>query len=730
MKKVICAFTVCMSIAFTPSSAQKMSADSTLYELPLEELMNFKVFIASKKEENVNVAPATVYVITQADIQNNGYYTLKDALSNIPGITAINLDFFVFGGQRGFVSNFSQTLLMINGREVENLIAAETFICNQFATHNIKQIEVMQGPGSSLYGANALVGVINIITKQDSKDYEKMEIQVDKGSQGTNSFSMIFGKNYDKVRLSGSARVFRSSNWDYQDFIRDTVKFSEGHPTAVQQTAFTMPYNNRHFSVPLSGKLTVNNFYIGTEGYYLETHKGLENVSLDYSSQRDHRLFHMTYAGWDKQFNGKTKAVIEYQFSNERIWGRNFVFSQSKFDQMVADGRDPHLPFTEAEISANFLDVYSQEQSKGSKRHRIDAKLNTVLLNDLDLTVGYLFDYLDVLGLSLSNTTLSPYFNDNRTGDDQGAYLITTKNGLYAQAKKPFFNNKLFVTLGSRLDYHNKYKDVFSFRSGVVYQPGKKTFIKALFGQAFREPNIFEYGAFLGTELNFNLNPAQINSYELSVTHQVGSNFKVMVTAYKNDITSLIVPLGTLAFTNSNDVEKVIGLEGQMMFKFHKFSGDVNYTYTNPEDKVMGAQTVDALNNYKHRVNLGLNYDISKFIRVNARLNHYSAITAVHGNPVFAFKQVANPDYDATDPSSPETILNPNAKLNEIDAWTNVNFTISTRNLNFQGLDVTFQGTVMNAFDGEFYQPNVRMGGPRQFLQPGRQFIARLVFNL
>ena len=54
---------------------------------------------------------------------------------------------------------------MINGREVQNLLAGEPFISYQFQTHNVRRVEVMMGPASALYGANAFVGVINVVTK-------------------------------------------------------------------------------------------------------------------------------------------------------------------------------------------------------------------------------------------------------------------------------------------------------------------------------------------------------------------------------------------------------------------------------------------------------------------------------------------------------------------------------------------------------------------------------------
>ena len=201
-----------------------------LFEPSLEDLVLAYVTTASKDLESQKSAPATIYVITEKDIISNGYMELKDALEDIPGVTLINTDFFAFGGQRGYLGNFSQTLLLINGREVQNLVAAETFISHQFGTHNIKQIEVINGPGSVLFGANALVGVINIITKNNSRDYNKTEIQAEIGTERTRAFNIIFGKEFGDLRISGSTRLYESNEWDFSDFVADTVQFSEGFP--------------------------------------------------------------------------------------------------------------------------------------------------------------------------------------------------------------------------------------------------------------------------------------------------------------------------------------------------------------------------------------------------------------------------------------------------------------------------------------------------------------------
>ena len=513
--------------------AQEHPTMEDLFEMSLEELMNVEVITASKKLEDIHKAPATIYVITGQDIINNGYYTLIEALENVPGVVPINLDFFAFGGQRGFLSNFSQTLILINGREMQNLFAAETFISLQFVTNNIKQIEIIQGPGSALYGANALVGVINIITKNKFHDYNGCEYHLEMGSEATKGHNLIFGRNIKDFRLSGSIRIFESDMWNFTDFVKDTINFMEGYP----QTALVpnLEYNNHSGVHNISLQLDYKNFYIGTESFFLKNGKGLENVALDYSAQFDVRDFNLYYLGWNKKINNNLDFNLEFQYYNEKFYGRNYTFNQSVFDTLVSEGRDPNKPLEGEEIYDNFLDIYSQEASSGSKRYRANFQINYFLREDLSIVGGYVFDQFDLMGIALSSFYQIPPFDETRSENNRmrQPFFRQYKNSLFLQIQKQFFNNSLYLTIGGRLDYHEFYKEVFSARSGIVYNPYKNTTFKFLFGQAFREPNIFEQGAHVEV-INKDIKPAKINTLELSAAHSITSNLKTNIVFYKS----------------------------------------------------------------------------------------------------------------------------------------------------------------------------------------------------
>ncbi|MFV8341491.1 TonB-dependent receptor [Flavobacterium sp. XS2P39] len=677
--------------------------DIDLFELSLNELMNIEVITASKKPESRKIAPATVYVITEKDIIENGYNDLKSLLENVPGVVVIRTDVFAFGGQRGFLSNFSQTLLLVNGREMQNLIASETFIATQFATHNIKQVEILQGPASALYGANALVGIINIITKNDSSDFNKIEYHAGIGTQQTQSQSIVFGKNLNDFRISGSIRYFRSNLWDYKEFIKDTINFRQGVP--AKAFPLNQEYKQSSWSLPYSAKISYKGYYLGIEGFELRGGKGLENIALDYKAQYDYRQLALYYAGINKEITDKLKINAEIQFYKERFWGLNTTFNKAIYDTLVKNGHNPDVPLTDKEIQENFMDVYSQQSSSGSKRYKGNIQLNYIPSQTLSIIGGYTFDMFDLLGIAVSTDRLNPDFNETRSIENsmRKPFFRQNKNSLFLQLQKTLFD-KLYLTMGGRFDHHNIYKSIFTFRSGLAYTPFQKTSIKFLFGQAFREPNIFELGALTVNDVAVELDPVRMNTFEVGINQSFTSNLLMNIVAYKNIATNFIEPAETLVFRNSNKVINIFGVESQLFYKIGKIKTEIGYSYVHKDaDDYAGVNTVN-LGVYPHRITGGLTFNATDRFAINSRINYYSEIKAKHGN---------------------KDII----QIITIPSYSKVDLTFSYVKIKVYDSEITTQLLVTNVFDSKFYQPNIRTGGPKQFLQHGRQFFCNLIFT-
>jgi iron complex outermembrane receptor protein len=158
----------CALVAGRPVSA----SPPNLAELSIEELMNIEVTTVSKRSEPRSEAPAAVYVITQEDIRRSGVTSIPEALRLAPGVEVAKIDSNKWAiGIRGFASRLARSVLvLIDGRSVYTPLFAGTYWeVQDTLLDDVDRIEVIRGPGGTLWGANAFNGVINIITK-NAKD--------------------------------------------------------------------------------------------------------------------------------------------------------------------------------------------------------------------------------------------------------------------------------------------------------------------------------------------------------------------------------------------------------------------------------------------------------------------------------------------------------------------------------------------------------------------------------
>jgi iron complex outermembrane receptor protein len=164
------------------------SGGQDLLSLDLNDLMNIKVTTASKKAESFNKIPAAMYVVTSEDIRRSGAQTIPEALRLVPGVEVAQLNSGQYAVSiRGFSGLLSDKLLaLIDGRTIYNdLFGGVNWENQQIPMDQIDRIEVIRGPGTAIWGANAVQGIINIITKS-AKDTQGVEA------------SATYGDNFDK----------------------------------------------------------------------------------------------------------------------------------------------------------------------------------------------------------------------------------------------------------------------------------------------------------------------------------------------------------------------------------------------------------------------------------------------------------------------------------------------------------------------------------------------------
>lgn len=216
MKKI---YYVVMAFLTCSLSVQSQHIEDDLFDLSLEELMNIEIVSASKESESLFESPVSSCVITGNEIMLNGATSIPEALKNCPGLLVREVangtyDVSVRGGVDGLPSyNYttlnSSILVMIDGRPVFNNFQGGTYWQNlPVALADIKQIEVVYGPMSSLYGPNAVSGVINIITKTPDADGVQVSASLQEGAKA-HIFSVL--TNY---RANEKLAVGFSANYD------------------------------------------------------------------------------------------------------------------------------------------------------------------------------------------------------------------------------------------------------------------------------------------------------------------------------------------------------------------------------------------------------------------------------------------------------------------------------------------------------------------------------------
>jgi len=181
--------------------------DVDITKLSVEDLMNMQVTSVSKRTQKVADAPAAVFVITQDDIQRSGARSIPELLRMVPGLEVARIDENKWAiGSRGFNGRFDDKLLvLIDGRSVYTpLFSGVYWDVEDVMLEDVERIEVIRGPGATLWGANAVDGVINIITKS-AKDTQSALVKSEGGDEQINENDVRYG---GKVADKGYYRVY------------------------------------------------------------------------------------------------------------------------------------------------------------------------------------------------------------------------------------------------------------------------------------------------------------------------------------------------------------------------------------------------------------------------------------------------------------------------------------------------------------------------------------------
>ena len=218
--------------AWSDGDEQPPKQTPDLTKMSLEALMDVEVTTASKHAQPLSEVPAAMYVITQDDIRHSGATNLPDLLRMVPGVQVAQISAHEWAiSIRGFNSIFADKLLvLIDGRSVYTpMFSGVYWDMQDVLLEDIERIEVIRGPGGSLWGANAVNGIINIITKH-AKDTQGSLLTAGFGSEDKGLLSFRHGGAWgDKAHYRVFGKYFKRDDSLDLTGARGTDEWSLGH---------------------------------------------------------------------------------------------------------------------------------------------------------------------------------------------------------------------------------------------------------------------------------------------------------------------------------------------------------------------------------------------------------------------------------------------------------------------------------------------------------------------
>jgi iron complex outermembrane recepter protein len=202
-----CACALLLLPASARAQAQKIQPPSDLAEASIEQLMDIEVTSVARKQQKLSRSAAAIYVITQDEIRRSGSTNIPDLLRMVPGVDVAQIQGDRWAiSIRGFNDVYSnKVLVLIDGRTVYTPITSGVYWdAMDVPINDIERIEVIRGPGGSIWGANAVNGIINIITKS-ANETQGFTLTASAGSEEITDDEARYG---GKIGKKGYYRVF------------------------------------------------------------------------------------------------------------------------------------------------------------------------------------------------------------------------------------------------------------------------------------------------------------------------------------------------------------------------------------------------------------------------------------------------------------------------------------------------------------------------------------------
>jgi iron complex outermembrane receptor protein len=551
-----------LAVFVLSATAVAQQAPKDLSEASLEELTNIQVYSASKHLQSTSEAPASVTVVTADEIQKYGYRNLADVLRSVPGFYVTYDRDYTFVGVRGFgrLGDWnSRILVLIDGHRTNNNILGQAMLGNEFLVDvdMIERVEIVRGPGSSLYGANAFFAVINVITRT-TKQVKDWELSFQTGSFGTNEGRATYGHQFHDlgVLLSGT----------FYDSQGQTLFFPQFN-TPANNNGVTSDTDYESYKHILAA-LTFHGFTL--QGLFSTRDKGVPTAYFGavFNDPRDFNIDSHQYLNLDYQH-----PIGKWQLD-----------AGTSYDQARLQGPVPEAPLMPG--GPVVLSTYSFRGNWWTG----EVKVSRDLFERNRLTLGS--EVRDNLRQDQGDLLNPP----NVFAPEPNSSLITA---LYAQDEFGI-TSRLTLNAGVRYDHYSTFGGTTNPRAALIYRAAEKTALKLLYGNAFSAPDVYETSPDFGVFYDDNpkLKPERIQSLETRVEQGLGQYFQLSGGVYRNRISDLISLVSIPAdqnfqYQNAGNA-RALGMDIEISGRANNgLQGKASFDYVDSYDERVGHSALD-----------------------------------------------------------------------------------------------------------------------------------------
>jgi len=545
-------------LLFAGAGAFGQQDTGRLEDLSLKALLNVKITTASKTSQDQETAPATVIVVSQEQIRTRGYQSLLELLYDLPDMKVddkvrshLDNNFVLRGtpGQEKFV-------ILLDGVRISSPTNETMPIIENYPVYLAEQVEIVVGPASALYGADAVSGVINIITrKAGSHKGARLDASSTAGVYGyTNSTLLITQRINDGTSLVAGGQYCYNRGADYTKiYSSDPLFNTSGHATGTFNTIYGPMTPKTPFSPTIGMPQRSYNFYasLRSREFTFSIFRNYAQTPNSYEENPNNAIYNKSvFMGQAiTMANASYKTTFGAVNSTTTLMGSEYSMNPASNYRNVFSGMEPAYKYSFGSLV------------------KVEQQLDWKASSSLSLTGGATYEsYYSIPTSADLDAPINP------DGALQGIYIGTKSfyrpNGLPAQFYVLKYNNigsyvqaqyspvhAISLTAGARFDVNSRYGNTFNPRVGAIYRLSDRSTIKVLYGTAFLAPTTFDcyayYGALITTDSgktyhadfmhlpNPNLKPITSKNAEISIRHYLTSNLSVTLDGYYTRLSGL-----------------------------------------------------------------------------------------------------------------------------------------------------------------------------------------------